>query len=209
MASLTRWTWVWVNSGSWWWTGRPGVLRFMGSQRVGHERATELNWTRLHLRMEGIGNFSLVVTVRTPVWSSWRQNQESLGVLISLGPPEVFNSQNCLYWASSNLSKKVEIFQTRLYLPRRWFLWRFLLELSCDSVPVCLSNLGAKAGWFFCLFSFSLVQDGMVTSKLLTCQTGNQESHFFLQKNYFRTYSSFAFTNKILESAYIFLQKSF
>ena len=44
MASLTRWTWVWVNSGSWWWTGRPGVLRFMGSRRVGHDRATELNW---------------------------------------------------------------------------------------------------------------------------------------------------------------------
>ena len=45
MASLTRWTWVWVNSGSWWWTGRPGVLRFLGSQRVGHDWATELNWT--------------------------------------------------------------------------------------------------------------------------------------------------------------------
>jgi len=45
MASLTRWTWVWVNSGSWWWTGRPGALRFMGSQRVGHDWATELNWT--------------------------------------------------------------------------------------------------------------------------------------------------------------------
>ena len=44
MASLTRWTWVWVNSGSWWWTGRPGVLRFMGSQRVGHDWVTELNW---------------------------------------------------------------------------------------------------------------------------------------------------------------------
>ena len=39
----TQWTWVWVNSGSWWWTGRPGVLRFMGSQRVGHDWATELN----------------------------------------------------------------------------------------------------------------------------------------------------------------------
>ena len=38
---------VWVNSGSWWWTGRPGVLRFMGSQRVGHDWATELNWTEL------------------------------------------------------------------------------------------------------------------------------------------------------------------
>ena len=43
MASLTRGTWVWVNSGSWWWTGRPGVLRFMGSQRVGHNWATELD----------------------------------------------------------------------------------------------------------------------------------------------------------------------
>ena len=42
MASLTRWTWVWLNSGSWWWTGRPGVLWFMGSQRVGHNWATEL-----------------------------------------------------------------------------------------------------------------------------------------------------------------------
>ena len=44
MASRTRWTWVWVNSGRWWWPGRPGVLRFMGSQRVRHDWATELNW---------------------------------------------------------------------------------------------------------------------------------------------------------------------
>ena len=49
MASLTRWTWVWVNSGSWWWTGRPGVLRCMGSQRVRRYWATELNWTPLHI----------------------------------------------------------------------------------------------------------------------------------------------------------------
>ena len=48
MASLTRWTWVWVNSGSWWWTRRPGVLWFMKSQRVGHDWATELNWTELN-----------------------------------------------------------------------------------------------------------------------------------------------------------------
>ena len=39
---------VWVNSGSWWWTGRPGVLRFMGLQRVGHDWVTELNWTELN-----------------------------------------------------------------------------------------------------------------------------------------------------------------
>ena len=43
----TQWTWVWVNSWSWWWTGRPGLLRFMGSQRVRHNWATELNWTDL------------------------------------------------------------------------------------------------------------------------------------------------------------------
>ena len=47
MASPTRWTWVWVDSRNWWWTGRPGMLRFMGSPRVGHEWATELNWTEL------------------------------------------------------------------------------------------------------------------------------------------------------------------
>ena len=45
IASPTRYTWVWVNSGSWWWTGRPGVLRFMGLQIVGYDWSTELNWT--------------------------------------------------------------------------------------------------------------------------------------------------------------------
>ena len=41
MASLTQWTWVWVDSGSWWWTRQPGMLRFMALQRVGHDWATE------------------------------------------------------------------------------------------------------------------------------------------------------------------------
>ena len=47
MASLTRWTWVWVNSGSWWWTGRPGVLWLMGSQRVRLDWGTDLIWSDL------------------------------------------------------------------------------------------------------------------------------------------------------------------
>ena len=50
MASPTQCTWVWVNSGSWWWTGRPGVLQFMGSQRVGHNWVTELNWLKYFLK---------------------------------------------------------------------------------------------------------------------------------------------------------------
>ena len=48
MVSLTRWTWVCVNSGSWWWTGSPGVLRSKGSQRFGHDWVTQLtDWTRV------------------------------------------------------------------------------------------------------------------------------------------------------------------
>ena len=49
MASPTQWTWVWVNSRTWWWTGRPGVLRFMGSQRVTHDWETELNWLNVKI----------------------------------------------------------------------------------------------------------------------------------------------------------------
>ena len=45
MSSPTQWTWVWVNSRSWWWTRRPGMLQSMGLQTVGHDWATELNWT--------------------------------------------------------------------------------------------------------------------------------------------------------------------
>ena len=49
IASPTQWTWVWVNSGNWWWTGRPGVLQSMGSLRVGHDWATEQNWTKIQM----------------------------------------------------------------------------------------------------------------------------------------------------------------
>ena len=52
MASPTQWTWVWVNSVSWWWTGRPGVLQPMGSQRVRHNWASEINWTELNWAAE-------------------------------------------------------------------------------------------------------------------------------------------------------------
>ena len=63
MASLTRRTWVWVNSGSWWWTGRPGVLRFMGSQRVGRD------WTEL--RMQILTYFPKVLLMTLICSQSW------------------------------------------------------------------------------------------------------------------------------------------
>ena len=52
MASLTQWTWVWMDSGIWWWTGRPGVLPLMELQRVGHDWVTELNWHESTIRAQ-------------------------------------------------------------------------------------------------------------------------------------------------------------
>ena len=56
MVSPTQWTWVWVNSGSWWWTGRPDVLQLKGSQRVWHDWVTELNWKKRALTEQGMAN---------------------------------------------------------------------------------------------------------------------------------------------------------
>ena len=59
LTSSTRWTWVWVNSRSWWWTGRPCVLQSVGSQSVRHDWATELNWTEAeHANFETSWQFS-------------------------------------------------------------------------------------------------------------------------------------------------------
>ena len=55
MASPTQWTWIWVNSESWRWTGRPGVLQSMGSQRIRHDWATELNRTHPWSFCSGLG----------------------------------------------------------------------------------------------------------------------------------------------------------
>jgi len=69
MASLTQWTWVWMNSGSWWWTGRPGVLRFMGLQGVGHDWVTELNWTDLRMRHQESSHLHMCVNL-VQIWYS-------------------------------------------------------------------------------------------------------------------------------------------
>ena len=73
MASPTQWTWVWVNSGSRWWTGRPGVLQSMGSRRVRHYWATELNWGR-----EVTGSVSLLCASLTGWWGGSRLVSQGL-----------------------------------------------------------------------------------------------------------------------------------
>ena len=68
MASPTQWIWVWVKSGSWWWTGRPGVLQFMGLQRVGHNWETEVNWTELKQDNQGFNRISWTQHKRIGTW---------------------------------------------------------------------------------------------------------------------------------------------
>ena len=93
MASPTQWTWVWVDSGSWWLTGRPGVLWFMGSQRVRHTWATELTYTSIQWKVikltrkinEAVYNFLFVLShfscVRLFVipWTRVHQAPPSIG----------------------------------------------------------------------------------------------------------------------------------
>ena len=69
MASLTWWTWVWVSSRSWWWTGRPGVLQSMGLQRVRQDWVTELNWTQL--KVTSANTWLTLFSVLYRINSSW------------------------------------------------------------------------------------------------------------------------------------------
>ena len=103
MASLTQWTWVWVISRSWWWTGRPGVLWFMGSQRVEHNWATELNWSELKLffillvkitscvsdfqvflNQCNIFNYSAPIKINTFIYKNYARNFRNSPTLLSL-----------------------------------------------------------------------------------------------------------------------------
>ena len=79
MASPTQWTWVWVNFGSWWWTGRPGVLQSMGLQRVGHDWVTELNWTELNCFVTHVDfSWGLVLSCLPSLCSlSWQTHPHS------------------------------------------------------------------------------------------------------------------------------------
>ena len=87
MASLTRWMWVWVNSRSWWWTGRPGVLRFMGSQKVGYDWVTELNW---------MWNYYILVTSAGSSKKQESSRKTSISALLTMAKPlTVWTTINC------------------------------------------------------------------------------------------------------------------
>ena len=85
MASPTQWTWVWTSSGSWQWTGKPGVLQSMGSQIVGHDWATELNWTEDYIFLK----FLFLQTNAALEYTFTLKTKKVQSVIIS--PPEKTN----------------------------------------------------------------------------------------------------------------------
>ena len=75
IALPTQWTWIWVNSGSWWWIGKRGVLQSMGSQRVEHDWVTELNWMQVmetlkSLSPHNLTTNSLMLLLLVSVWKN-------------------------------------------------------------------------------------------------------------------------------------------
>ena len=112
MASLTQWTWVWVISGSWWWTGRPGVLRFMGLQRVDHNWATELtDWLT-----EGPSIFCQFIANNNVIfcYNSWK-------VLLSIYEAVcAFSVLTCLRKSVLCISIVKQIKDTPFYHWRNW-----------------------------------------------------------------------------------------
>ena len=74
MSSPTWWTWVWVNSRSWWWTGRPGVLQFMGSQGVRYDWVTELNWTDVLCQHSEVVLWNLLSVQMFFWWICWGES---------------------------------------------------------------------------------------------------------------------------------------
>ena len=119
MASLTLWTWVWASSRSWWWTGKPGVLQSMGSQGVGRDWVTELNWTELNPEwflsqcLESIYDVSLLLWPGCPI-----SNDHS--TILSMVNLEAVASKS--YGNHNGLQRR-----------RGW--WRWWLSQNCQRLP--------------------------------------------------------------------------
>ena len=130
MASLTWWMWVWVNSGSWWWTGRPGVLRFTGSQRVGHNWVTELNWLTLGKHSSSSVNFGIGLgyILRSLLVLTFQDSPRSLLLLL--------RRQGC----------------------RGWRGCLFLLMILCSHSSMFLYEECAACSSLVCVESYHLVQ---------------------------------------------------
>ena len=116
MASTTQWTWVWVNSGNWWWTGRPGVLQSMGSQRVGHDWVTELNWTP---------GFRVHLCHLLPMWS-WTNYCLSVQLLLHFQPRKMTCTLQCCCFTPNVIYTHIYVMLCN-YILRLYMIWYYTL----------------------------------------------------------------------------------
>ena len=134
MASLTRWTWVWVDSGSWWWTGKPGVLQSMESQRVRHNWATELNWTDMSSFSSFLSKkvWRRIQTVWC-LWGEWRgQNWKIISCppalylglldLCTTGGDALF-SEGGSSWGEYWFWPQLSLSQKSFHVWKKWYSW--------------------------------------------------------------------------------------
>ena len=112
MASPTLWTWVWVSSRSWWWTGKPGVLQSMGSQRVGHDWATELDWTENLIHLGHIFIYLISCSAYKQAWILL------LSEILSL--PGRFEYHEYPNWESSSYAPRP---WSGKYLSKEWYFF--------------------------------------------------------------------------------------
>ena len=133
MASPTQWTGVWVDSGSWWWTGRPGVLQSMGLQRVGHDWATELNWTEL------LWGYERLIALQSSLhWTSLCWGLEMWSISLSLRLSLWKTKKIILLSCQLNLEPMV--------LEINW-AW---IKINIGSTRICIYKEG-HLGWVFML----------------------------------------------------------
>ena len=116
--TLTQWTWVWASSGSWWWTGKPGVLQSMGSQRVKHDWETELNWNYSKALKESNSDFMIMYLIMMNLSSDilWHPHHHHLG---SVSPSLESSCTLRLFWPI----QEVTLFQSPAHL-LQWSFWR-------------------------------------------------------------------------------------
>ena len=125
MESSTRWPWVWASSGSWWWTEKPGVLQSMGSQRVRHNWATELNWTELSLCEAVVWGGCSQASLPNSLW--WYH----------LGTHRI-NQDECIYTIENGKALKSNPFWGNLV---NWHTYKISQPSKCFSLIWCLTEI--------------------------------------------------------------------
>ena len=191
MASRTRRTWVWVNSGRWWWTGRPGELRLMGSQRVGHDWATKLKLKlkgTFHAKMGTIkGRNGMNLTEAEDIKKRWQEYTEELykkdlhdphdpdndsGVITHL-EPDILECQ--VKWASwsitMNKASEVMKFQLSYFKSWKMMLWKCCTQYASKFGKLSSGHRTGKGQFSFQSQRKAMQKNAQTTAQLYSSHT--------------------------------------